>query len=152
MSHERQIVWYTSNTLARLTSKTYLAGWYPLYQVRSSNHNDMRHAHTSQFFPFSSTTVRTGNSHSPDFGLNPMNSEQAQAKQKCQIPLLRHICRHWPTVGLGCKQSFMEGRHAAGMSPDRIPGHEFTLPRHRRWQCYGSTPFSKSILAQEYSV
>jgi len=81
-----------------------------------------------------------------------MNSKQVQAKSKSRVPLLRHVCRRWPAVNLGCKQSFVEGRDATGMVPDRIAGDKLTFPSHPRWQCYGSTPFSRWILAQQYSA
>ena len=92
------------------------------------------------------------NAHSPDPGLNPMNSEQAQAKPKSQIPLLYHGSRRRPAINLGREQSFMEGRHAAGTLRDSIPGDRLTPPRRHRCQCYGSTPSSKWTLAQRCSV
>ena len=79
-----------------------------------------------------------------------MNSKQAQAKSKSPVSLFRHVRRRWPATNLDCKQSFVEGRDATGMMPDRIPGDKLTFPSHPRWQCYGSTPFSKWTLAQQY--
>ena len=63
------------------------------------------------------------NSPSPGFGLNPMNSKQAQTKLESRVSLLRPVHRCRSAINLGRKQSQMGGRDATGMAPNRIPGN-----------------------------
>lgn len=66
---------------------------------------------------------------SPGLNLNPTTSEQAQAKPKSKIPLLRHGSRRWPAIGLGRKQSFVGGRHETGAPQCSVPGDRLTFPQ-----------------------